>query len=126
MNAAAVGMLTLVASVSAVYMDVPEQLKGIYEESVAEAQRVSTAGDLKSIAVMLDAGFIMDRRLPAEEDFADWLESTFKENNVKELAEDHWGHPYVYTLKNGRHYEVRSGGPDGLQGNEDDLSISGP
>jgi len=51
MNAAAVGMLTLIASVSAVYMDVPEQLKGVYQESVAEAQRVSTAGDLKSIAV---------------------------------------------------------------------------
>nr|WP_321465072.1 type II secretion system protein GspG [uncultured Desulfobulbus sp.] len=125
MNAATVGMLTVIASVSAVYMDVPEQLKGIYQESVAEAQRVSTAGDLKSISVMLDAAWIMDRRLPSEENFADWMAATFKENNVKELAEDHWGSPYVYTV-DGRRYELRSVGPDGEAGTDDDMTISGP
>ena len=125
MNAATIGMLTVIASVSAVYMDVPEQLKGIYQESVAEAQRISTAGDLKSISVMLDAGWIMDRRLPSEKEFAEWMASTFKENNVKELAEDHWGYPYVYTV-NGRQYEVCSVGPDGEAGTDDDMSINGP
>lgn len=126
MNATVVGMLAVIAGVSAVALDVPEQLKGIYEESVAAAQQVSTAGDLKSISVMLDAGYVMDRRLPSEEEFADWLTSTFKENNVKDLARDHWGNGYVYTLTDGRRYEVRSPGPDGILDNGDDLSVSGP
>jgi general secretion pathway protein G len=74
---------------------------------------------------MLDAKVLMDRHLVGEEEFAGWLKETFKENNVKDLAEDHWGRRYHYTVT-GRRYELRSFGPDGVAGSEDDMTVSGP
>lgn len=126
MNATVVGMLVVIGAMSAVALDVPERFRAISSESVAAAQQVITAGDLRSMAVMLDATYLMDRRLPKEEEFADWLAETFKENNAKDLAEDHWGHRYCYTVTKGRRYELRSVGPDGVADTEDDMSISGP
>lgn len=127
MNNITMGMLALLGTASAVYTDVPDKMKGIFDESVEAAQQVSTAGDLHSMSVMLDAAYIMDRELPTKLEWADWLEDTFKENNVKSLSEDHWGNAYVYTVdKAQRNYQLRSAGPDGILNNNDDMVKTGP
>lgn len=120
-------MIATVAAASAVYNDVPDKMKAIFDDSVEAAQQVSTAGDLHSMSVMLDAQYVMNRGLPGENQFAAWLVETFKENNVKSLSEDHWGNGYVYTVdEDERHYQLRSAGPDGQLNTDDDMVKSGP
>lgn len=127
MNHLGLGVVVLMGSVSAVSLDVPDHLLTIYEEILTATRQVVTAGDLHSMSVMLSAGYVMDRRLPSEEEFESWLNKTFKENSIKDLAVDHWGHPYVYQLsENKRTYVLRSVGPDGIAGTADDMSIHGP
>ena len=78
---------------------------------------MSTAGDMHSMSAMLDAAYIMDRRLPSEQGFESWLSTTFKENDIKDLALDYWGRPYIYrVLKKNRRYRLISTGPDGIEG----------
>lgn len=120
-------MMALMGSVTAVYTDLPEQIMTMFDDTVMAAQAVCTAGDLHSMSVMLDAAYIMDRRLPAENEFAAWLEVTFKENNMKDLWEDHWGTRYVYTIDSKRRrYQLRSAGPDTIFNNDDDMVKTGP
>lgn len=41
----------------------------------------------------------------------------------QELKTDPWGHPYVYELSaNGMSYEIKSLGPDGVEGTSDDIT----
>ncbi len=127
MNNITLAILALISTSTAVYVDLPGQMKDVFTESIEAAQQVCTAGDLKSMSVMLDAGWVMDRRLPEEKDFKAWMAETFKENNVKELSEDHWGNAYVYAVSDDRRsYVIRSNGPDGEFDTEDDMAVSGP
>ncbi len=127
MNNMMMALVALIGTAAAVSGDLPGQLRRVFDDSVEAAQQVATAGDLHSMSVMLDAGYIMDRRLPGEEDFPEWLADTFKENNVKELAVDHWGTAYRYTvLENGRGYQVRSAGADTVFDTADDMVKTGP
>ncbi len=128
MNTFTLGMLiALIGSAVAVYVGLPEQMQALFDDSVEAAHQVGTAGDLRSISVMLDATYVLDRRLPSEQEFPAWLRETFKETNVKELAGDHWGNPYVYARSgNGRSYRLHSLGPDGIMGTGDDMVRSGP
>ncbi len=127
MNHLVVSIMVLLASAAALYADLPQQMRRIFDDSLSAAQQVSTAGDLHSMSVMLDAAYIMNRRLPSEEAFGQWLQDTFKENHVKDLAEDHWGNRYLYKVsKDGRRYVLRSVGPDGVAETDDDMTKSGP
>ena len=127
MNNVMISLLALMGTATAIYTDVPWQLRQVFDDSVLAAQQVATAGDLHSMSVMLDAGYIMNRSLPEEEAFAGWLADTFKENNVKELAVDHWGTAYRYTLvANRRGYQLRSAGADTVFETADDMVKSGP
>jgi len=127
MNHLGLAATVLVGSVSAVTLDVPDQLLTVYDEAILAARQAVTAGDLHTMSVMLSAGYIMDRRLPSEAEFDAWLNKTLKENNIKDLAVDHWGHPYLYQRgETGRTYVLRSVGPDGIAETADDLSIHGP
>lgn len=127
MNPGLLGSIMMLGAVSAVYMDVPEHLSMIYDDSVLAAQQALTAGDLRTMAVMLDARYVMDRSLPGETDFTIWLTTTFKENNVKDLQHDHWGTKYLYKVdKKRRSYQLISAGADKVFGSEDDLVKSGP
>lgn len=43
---------------------------------------------------------------------------------IKQLEQDPWGNPYIYTLpatRSGRIYDLFSAGPDGQPGNADDI-----
>ncbi len=127
MNQVLMALLAMIGSASVYYADVPEKMQALFDDSVESAQMVCTAGDLHSMSVMLDATYVMDRRLPKEKDFAAWMERSFKENNVKSLLVDQWGEPYIYTVTaNRRKYQIRSAGPDMELNTDDDLVKSGP
>jgi len=121
-------ILVLVALLSAALMtDVPDKLKQLYEDSVATAQYVVTAGDLRSIGMMLDYEMMRRGRYPRQERFHLWMELTFKENQLNDLGVDHWGSAYVYTVSNDlKTFVLLSPGPDRLLGTQDDLKITGP
>ena len=57
----------------------------IYEESLLAAQQVMTAGDMHSMSVMLGARYIMDRNLPAEDQFEDLKRHAIMANNIWEM-----------------------------------------
>ncbi len=127
MNQVMMALLAMIGSASVYYTDVPEKMQALFDDSVESAQLVCTAGDLHSMSVMLDATYVMDRRLPKQKDFEAWLERSFKENNVKSLLVDQWGEPYVYTVSSHRRtYQLRSSGPDMVMNTDDDLIKSGP
>ena len=118
--------VALVGSLTA-YTVLPEQTKKIFGESIMLSQQIATAGDLRSMSVMLDAHYFTWGRYPAEDDFEDWLADTFKGSNLKDMAEDHWGNPYLYTVsKKGKAYLLRSVGPDSIADTDDDMTINGP
>lgn len=127
MNNLVFGILMLAGTASAIYTDVPGKLKGLYDESIATAQLLATAGDLRSISTMLDVHYLKTGRLPKKNGFGRWLAVNFKESNLKDLRLDHWGHPYIYMVDAKRkHYIIASRGPDGVAGNDDDISKTGP
>nr|WP_319393851.1 type II secretion system protein GspG [uncultured Desulfobacter sp.] len=127
MNNLLMGLIVMIGTAGVMATDLPKDMSALFKDTLAAAQQVSTAGDLKSISTMLDASYVMDRRLPAEEDFEKWLGMTFKENHIKDLRVDHWGNPLSYTvLKKNRRYQLRSLGPDGIENTDDDMVKTGP
>ena len=87
----------------------------------------ATAGDLRSIAMLLDYHYVRRGRYPASADFERWLESSFRPNQLKKLTLDHWGQAYIYRAgPDLRSFELLSRGPDGRLGSADDLRYVGP
>lgn len=127
MNNIVFSILLLASAASAVYSDVPGKLKNIYDESIASAQLLATAGDLRTISTMLDAHYLKTGRLPREKNFSSWLAGTMKESNLKELELDYWGVAYIYRAgSNRKSYAIVSCGPDGVAGTDDDMLKTGP
>lgn len=109
------------------FTDLPQQMKQIFDDSILAGQQIATAGDLRSISTMLDAYYLKHGAYPAEDRFSQWLAATFKEGNLKDLAADHWGNPFVYTVPgNRKSYILQSGGADGIVGTSDDMKVTGP
>ena len=97
------------------------------EEIVSSACYLATAGDLRSIAMLLDYHYVRRGRYPASADFERWLESSFRPNQLKKLTVDHWGQEYIYRPgPDLRSFELLSRGPDGRPGSADDLRYVGP
>ena len=98
-----------------------------YDDTTAVARQVATAGDLRTISLMLDYEFMKRGRLPKEERFGRWLAKNFKENELKAVMVDHWGNEMTYLLsRDGKTYTLQSPGPDGLMDTEDDMTRTGP
>lgn len=127
MNPLQVTLAAVSLSLVIAFSDIPGKMTGVFDDSIVASRMVTTAGDLHSMSVMLDATYIMDRYLPAEAEFPGWLAETFKKNELKGLSVDYWGHPYLYTVSaDRRRYQLRSTGPDGIAGTGDDMVKSGP
>ncbi len=108
------------------FTDAPEQIRKIIDDSIHAGQQIATAGDLRTISTMLDIHYFKHGRYPTADRFGAWMTANFKENNLKELTDDHWGHPYRYTDNRGKGYILRSLGEDGLEGTTDDMTVTGP
>ena len=104
-----------------------DEIIKFFNDTETVAQQVATAGDMRSISTMLDYEFIRRGRCPRTEHFERWMEKNFKENNLKPLTQDHWGYELVYrATKDRKKYTLISLGPDGIEGTEDDIKITGP
>lgn len=117
--------VVFIASLMA-FTDTPQQIRAIIDESIRTGQQLATAGDLRSMSTMLDAYFLKHGRYPRADRFEDWLTANFKENQLKKLSIDHWGHPYRYVVRDGKAYTLRSLGEDGMEGTADDMTVTGP
>jgi len=119
-------LVALVGSLLA-FTDLPQQVKQIVDDSILAGQQIATAGDLRSMSTMLDVYYLKHGVYPGGDGFEAWLAATFKESHLKELKDDHWGNPYVYTVFHGRkRFVLQSGGADGVPGTADDMTVTGP
>jgi general secretion pathway protein G len=104
-----------------------DEITRFYDETVAHAQHLATAADLRSISNMLDYQLMKRGRYPRSRDFEKWLKRAFKESPGGKLGRDHWGHPLIYLADPaGKGFSLTSKGPDGLAGTADDLLVTGP
>lgn len=119
-------LLALLAAVIG-FTDLPQRMRDLIDESVQAAQQLATAGDLRSMANMLDYHYMKRGRYPRQQDFDRWLTTTFREANIKKLSLDHWGTPYRYEVgERLKWYKLTSAGQDIIMGTDDDLKVSGP
>lgn len=104
-----------------------DEITRFYDETVAQAQHLATAADLRSISNMLDHELMKRGRYPRNRDFEKWLKRTFKESPGGELGRDHWGNQLIYKVDHSQKgFSLVSKGPDGLAGTSDDLLVTGP
>ncbi len=104
-----------------------DQIEQFFEEVMDETQRVTTAGDMRSISNMLDFHYIKKGRYPTERNFVNWLEEGTKENNFRHVFNDNWGNPFIYTTSTrDKSFTLISTGKDGIINSDDDMVISGP
>lgn len=99
---------------------------------IDQARVITTKANLKMLHSAVNQ-FKMDTgRFPAEDlglielieqptDVAKWEEGGYLETT--ELPKDGWGHDFIYELfpESGKPFVIRSAGPDGEEGTEDDL-----
>ena len=111
-------LLILAALAAALYFDgsrafMAEKAKPILDPYF----EMSTKAEIDKILTDLQA-YQRDNmnRIPDRREFPDWLERQYAGGADR----DAWGTPYTYELDR-RTYGLRSAGPDGLMGTEDDI-----
>ncbi|MCW7754069.1 type II secretion system protein GspG [Desulfobotulus sp. H1] len=119
--------LVLAAAVSGAIALNMDEIQGFYEETMTASQRVTAAGDLRSISILLDYEFMKTGRYPSERNFERWLQLRFQENDLRELNRDQWGNTYRYsTDPDRRSFILTCAGPDGILDTKDDMIRKGP
>lgn len=104
-----------------------DEIRALFDSTVAYTQQIATAGDLRTIGYMLDYSFLKTGRYPAAESFTEWLRLNVRESTGRDLGRDHWGRPYLYeTTPDRKGFVLLSAGTDGVTGTGDDLQYSGP
>ena len=104
-----------------------DEIERFYNETVATAAQLATAGDLRSIGNMLDAHYLRRGRYPRTERFEDWMARSFKENDIKAITADHWGTALAYRAVDGQKgFVLVSAGQDRIFDTRDDLKLTGP
>ena len=104
-----------------------ENIMKFYDDTVIMSRQIATAGDLRSISIMLDYTYMKKNRLPQSDKFRIWMKRNFKENNLKDLMIDHWGNRLIYqSSEKDKTYVLISLGPDGVLDTKDDMRRTGP
>ncbi len=104
-----------------------DDIESFFNEVMNETRRVTTAGDIRTISTMLDYQYIRKGRYPSESQFPRWLLESSKENNVRNIVNDTWGNPFIYTTtKRNKSFTLISTGQDGIYNTDDDMSVTGP
>ncbi len=120
------GLITTAISLGIVVGN-QDEIETFFNEIVSETQRITTAGDLRTISNMLDYHYIRKGRYPSENQFPIWLEKNTKENNIRSVLVDNWGSPFIYaTSRKNKSFTMLSKGKDGLLNTDDDMYITGP
>ncbi len=104
-----------------------DEIEAFFNDVIDETQRVTTAGDLRTISNMLDYHYIRKGRYPSEQQFAKWLQQNTKDNNIRSVLDDNWGNPFLYaTSKKNKKFTLISKGKDGELNTDDDMYVTGP
>ncbi|MDX2226943.1 MAG: hypothetical protein SFY92_07635 [Verrucomicrobiae bacterium] len=81
-------------------------------------QTAQTSLQLRSYKSLLSLYFQENGKLP--DDLGEWLRQEFNLSTGKDAALDAWGQPFVKFVEGGTQ-GIRSPGPDGVTGTEDDM-----
>ncbi|NLN93511.1 MAG: prepilin-type N-terminal cleavage/methylation domain-containing protein [Candidatus Hydrogenedens sp.] len=97
-----------------------------YSGRIREAQIRAAKGDISTLSTQVDL-YALDHNDSYPKALEDLI--TGKRRYVRELQPDPWGNAYYYTpptdiLK--ADYKIYSAGPDGVPGNEDDVTSTSP
>ncbi len=95
-----------------------------YSGRVRDTQIRASKGDISSYSSAVDM-YALDNNDEYPKSLNDLVGG--KRNYVREVRPDPWGNPYIYTpptdvLK--ADYKIFSAGPDGVPGNDDDITSS--
>lgn len=79
--------------------------------------------EIKQLSNMVETYYLASspRSLPSNLD--DLAEGSNK--LTEKVPKDPWGNDYIYTKTGNREFEIHSAGPDGIEGNEDDVFEEG-
>ncbi len=110
-------ILGMIAAAVAVNV-VGQQQKAELKQARTDVQHIADAG--------VDAFRVMKGHYPSTEEGISVLikEGFLKSNQPDGTLKDPWGHDYVYLYPGQKHtdgFDVRSNGPDGKAGTEDDV-----
>jgi len=97
-----------------------------YSGRVAETQVRAAKGDIASYSNAIDL-YALDHNDKYPQSLEDLVSGDRR--YVKELRPDPWGNPYIYkppTDPMKGDYVIFSAGPDGVAGNDDDVTSSSP
>ncbi len=97
-----------------------------YSGRVQEAQIRAAKGDIATLSTQVDL-YALDNNDQYPNSLDDLV--TGKRRYVRELRPDPWGNQYSYKPPTDillADYEIFSAGPDGIPGNEDDVTSSSP
>ncbi len=104
-----------------------DEIEAFFNDVIDETQRITTAGDLRTISNMLDYHYIRKGRYPSEKRFAKWLQQNTKENNIRSVLDDNWGNSFLYaTSGKNKKFTLISKGKDGELNTDDDMYVTGP
>jgi len=92
---------------------------------LGEGQRKTASNQAYEIGKSLELYKLSNGRFPSTAEGLQVLVTPAKGKPLMDnLPKDPWGNDYIYTLpgsKNPSKYDIRSKGPDGQEGNEDDV-----
>lgn len=97
-----------------------------YSGRVREAQIRAAKGDIATLSTQVDL-YALDNNDTYPKSLEDLM--TGKRKYIRELRPDPWGNPYIYKPPTDimlADYEIFSSGPDGIPGNEDDVTATSP
>ena len=95
-----------------------------YPGRVRDTQIRAAKGDISSYGNAVDM-FALDNNDEYPKSLNDLVGG--KRNYVREVRPDPWGNPYIYTPPTDMmkaDYKITSAGPDGVPGNDDDITSS--
>jgi len=95
-----------------------------------KAKVAAAKADISNLGGALNNFEVENGRFPSSEEGLQALVEkpgdlpNWKHSYIDKLPPDPWGHPYVYRCpgNNGKDYDLVSGGPDGHEGGDDDIT----
>jgi len=89
------------------------------ETVIHSVKCVASGLDLQSIDRALQRHEAMEGKYPSSSEFAKFIQESFTTSTNRDVTKDYWKNPFHYEL-HADGYEIRSRGPDGKLGTDDD------
>ena len=116
-----VKLIPMLAITNALTNMYPEKAEQAVTAPIDLAKGIGTSVELHQQFQMVFAYYEVEGSLPAEAAYSALVKERFV-GNWKDPRDDFWEQPYLYRIVSDG-FELRSIGPDGIEGNEDDLVV---